>query len=84
MTIQEREEIFSKEILTVDDITKLFECGLTTAYKIIREIKAKFDRLKISGIIHVQDYIDYYKLPQARYVLNKKEKTAHIPNATVC
>ena len=84
MTQQEREEIFAKEILTVDDIERLFNCSQSTAYKIIREVKSKFDRLKISGIIHVQDYIEFYKLPQARYVFNKKEKTAHTHNATVC
>lgn len=73
MTQREREEIFSKEVLTADDFCKLFEVAKPTGYQIIREIKAKYDRTKIKGIVHVQDYLDYYELPQARFVFNKEK-----------
>ncbi len=83
MTLQEREEMFAKDVLTVKDLEKLFCCGYSSASKIMREIKDKCDRIKISGVLHVQDYLDFYKLPQARYVFSKKEKTAQHSNAAV-
>lgn len=76
MTAQEREEMFAKDVLTTKDFEKLFCCKSTTASKIMREIKSKCDRVGVSGIIHVQDYLDFYKLPQARYVFKQKEKIA--------
>lgn len=79
MTQKEREEIFSKEVLTADDMCKLFEVAKPTGYQIIREIKARCDRLHIKGVVHVQDYIDYYRLPQARFVFGVKKEKAHRP-----
>ena len=76
MTVQEREEMFAKDVLTISDFEKLFSCKKSTAGKIMREIKSKRDRIKVTGIIHVQDYLDFYKLPQARYVFKQKQKTA--------
>ena len=76
MTQNEREAIFAKEVLTADDMCKLFGVAKPTGYQMIREIKSRCDRLHIKGVIHVQDYIDYYRLPQARFVFGgRKEKT---------
>ena len=64
MTYAEREEIFAKEVLDVKDIQKMFECDKGAAYKLIRRIRAgSADRLGIEGKCHIQDYIDYFKLP---------------------
>ena len=45
MTAEERREMFSKEVLTAEDIAKLFDCSRTTAYTIIRNIKLRYNRL---------------------------------------
>ena len=76
MTAQEREEMFARDVLTTKDIETLLCSKSTTASKIMREIKNKCDRVGVSGIVHVQDYLDFFKLPQARYVFKQKEKIA--------
>ena len=70
MTTEERNEMFSREILSADDIAKLFDVSKHTAYVIIRNIKLKSDRLDdgtpgrttLTGKVHVQDYLDCYGL----------------------
>ena len=68
MTYAEREEIFSKEALSITDMQILLGVGYCEAAKIIRNIKRRTDRLGIQGRIHVQDYLDYFQLPPDRYV----------------
>lgn len=64
MTAEERREIFAKEILTADDIVRLYACSRHTAYEIIRNIKLRYNRLgdKFPGKVHIQDYLDCYGL----------------------
>ena len=65
MTYARREEIFSKELLSIDDIQELCGIGYQSAAKIIRDIKRGLTfngqrlRLNIRGYIHTQDYLDY-------------------------
>lgn len=68
MTYAEREEIFSKEYLSIADIQILLGLQYQDAAKTIRNIKRRTDRLGIRGKIHVQDYLDYYKIPADRYL----------------
>ncbi len=56
MTIQ---EVLQKEVFNNDDIKVIFQCGKSTAYKIIREIKSVSDRIGISGRVHRKDYEDF-------------------------
>lgn len=64
MTFKEREEIFSKDYLTIEDLQKILGLDYWTAAKTIREIKRKTDRLGgIRGKLHVQDYFDYFGIP---------------------
>lgn len=74
MTWQDREEIFAKEVLTIDDMQKLLNCGYEKARETILLIKSKSDRLKISGICHIQDYIDCFGLNIDRFLMPKKER----------
>lgn len=67
MTYSEREQIFSKDYLTIADMQELLGLSYGDAAKVIREIKCKSDRLGIQGKVHVQDYLDYYELPVERY-----------------
>ena len=56
MTIQ---EILEKEVFNIEDIQVIFQCGKSTGYKIIRDIKAISNRVKLSGRVHKKDYEDY-------------------------
>lgn len=76
MTYSEREQIFSKDYLTIADMQELLGLSYGDAAKVIREIKRKSDRLGIQGKVHVQDYLDYYELPVERY---KKENVGITP-----
>jgi hypothetical protein len=74
MTMQERNEIFAKDYLTIDDVGKLQSTTYGVAARIIRNIKSELtmsDKYNKQGIrpsprgkIHVQDYLDYYRLPR--------------------
>ncbi len=68
MTYTEREKIFSKEALSINDMQLLLGVGYCEAAKIIRNIKRRTDRLGVKGKIHVQDYLDYFQIPPDRYV----------------
>lgn len=57
MTAQEILE--KKEVLKVQDIMQIFDCGQGLAYKIIKAIKSVSDRLELGGRIHKNDYFDY-------------------------
>lgn len=81
MTYALREEIFSKDVLTIEDVGNLLCMGYAEAAKKIREIKRKlqFDgkgvRLDYNGRLHVQDYLDYFNITdQSRYVKRKIEE----------
>ena len=75
-TYAQREQIFAKEYLDVNDFMCLFGIGLPSAYKLMREIKRKTDRLKISGRVHIQDYFEYFDiLETSRYVQPKEVKS---------
>ena len=73
MTYIEREEMFSKDYLTIKDVEKLLGLEYNEAAKQIRdikrglELKGKTLRLKMQGRLHVQDYLDYYNLSAERY-----------------
>lgn len=63
MTYERREEIFSKEVLTISDIQELFDISASEASRKIKEIKrCGGDRIKIQGRLHIQDYFDYYNI----------------------
>lgn len=78
ITPQRRAEIFAKEVLTTSDIAELCCVKTTKASEIIRVVKSKNDRLDIAGVIHIQDYIDFYHLDISRYVFLKKERLYEI------
>lgn len=74
MTYAEREEIFSKEYLSISDIQKLLGLDYNTASTLIRTIKLFGDRLKVRGKIHIQDYLDYYHLDGSSLRYSKQEE----------
>ena len=75
-TYTQREQIFAKEYLDVNDFMRLFGISLSSAYKLIREVKRNSDRLKIQGRVHIQDYFEYFDIPDtSRYVQPKEVKS---------
>ena len=68
MTYSRREEIFSKDYISIADMQDLLGMGYDDAAKMIRDIKRslKFGgakvRLNVQGRLHVQDYLDYFKI----------------------
>ncbi len=67
MTYEERDEIFAKDYLSIEDIMRLLDLSYGDAASVIRDIRRTHDRLHRQGKIHVQDYIDYFQLDIARY-----------------
>ena len=68
MNFQEREEIFSKEILSISDFEKITGMSRQASAKLIRQIRYKYDRLKIEGYLHIEDYFLYFNITdKARY-----------------
>ena len=68
MTYAKREEMFSKDYLSIGDIQELLGLHYQDAARTMRNIKRRTDRLGIRGKLHVQDYLDYFKIPPDRYV----------------
>ena len=60
MTMDIKEEIFSQEYLSINDIGEILGLSYQMAAKKMREIKRKNDRLKLQGKLYIQDYFDYF------------------------
>ena len=81
MTIEERQEIFSKECLSIDDFKKLFDMPYPSASEYMRKLKTKLTmgmgkelRMDINGKIHTLDYYEAVgaPIPANRYDLETK------------
>lgn len=69
MSYKEREQIFSKDYLTIEDIQSLLGLTYQMAARQIRNIKRRSDRLGIQGKIHTEDYFEYFNITdKQRYV----------------
>ena len=72
MTYARREEIFSKDYLTIADLQDLLGLKYQGAAEMMRNIKRELDmnpkyngqgvRLDIQGKLHTQDYLDYFNI----------------------
>ena len=63
MTYAEREEIFSKDVITTNDLMKLLNVQKSAASVKMQEIKrVAGDRLGIQGRVHIEDYLEYFKI----------------------
>jgi hypothetical protein len=69
MTYARREEIFSKDSLTIADLQELLGLTYQASAKKMREIKFRFDRLGVQGRLHTEDYFEYFRITdRTRYV----------------
>ena len=63
MTYAEREKIFSKETIRTSEIAELYDISLSEASQLVMRIKRTVgDRIGIKGRLHVQDYLNFFKL----------------------
>lgn len=68
MTYARREEIFSKEYLSIADLQELLDLKYQGAADLMRTIKRKLEyngqgvRLDIQGKLHIEDYFDYFRI----------------------
>jgi hypothetical protein len=72
MTYAKREEIFSKDYLTIADLQELLGLKYQGAAEMMRNIKRELNmnpkyngqgiRLDLQGKLHVQDYLDYFNI----------------------
>lgn len=85
MTMQDRQDIFSKEYLDLNDIQKLFGLSKTQASTLLNKMKTKITiglgrklRWEYQGKIHILDYLvwaDAANYPE-RYAMIEKEGEA--------
>jgi hypothetical protein len=74
MTYAEREKIFSKEVLTIEDFMLLYDLGYDKSSELMRDMRRSIKlknglRVDIQGRLHTQDYLDYLKIPSfERYI----------------
>ena len=71
MTYARREEIFSKDVITVSELQEIMGFGnRAQASQKINEIKRTVgDRLRMEGKIHIEDYLEYFNITdKQRYV----------------
>ena len=54
----------TKEVIRTKDLAEMLGVSKSTAYKIMAQIKAKSDRLGLSGMIHKSDYDRYFGTTQ--------------------
>lgn len=83
ITPERRAEILAQEVLDAENIQELYGCHINKAYEIIKEIKKRHDRVKISGIVHIQDYLDFFNLPPDRYVMPKHKRSYEIDESEI-
>ena len=72
MNYVNREEIFSKDYLTIRDMEILLGTTYQVAARLIRQIKFKTDRLGLRGKIHIEDYFDYYNITDRQRYLKQE------------
>ena len=70
MTYTEREQIFSKDYITTQELQALLGySNISGASAKMSEIKRVVgDRLGVKGKIHVEDYLAYFKIKTDRYL----------------
>ena len=70
MTYTEREQIFSKDYITTQELQVLLGySNISGASAKMSEIKRVVgDRLGIKGKIHTEDYLEYFKIKTDRYL----------------
>lgn len=76
MTYARREEIFSKETMSIKEFGEIMNLSYQVAARLIREIKRKSSRPQIQGVLFIEDYFCYYKITdRQRYTRGDNNET---------
>ena len=74
MTYARREEIFSKETMSITEFGEVMNLTYQMAARVIRDIKKASNRPQIQGKLLVEDFFDYYGITdKQRYVKEQIE-----------
>lgn len=78
MTYERREQIFSKECLSISDLEELFDISYSSAQNLMANIRLKAERTDfIIGHCLVEDYLNFFKIKdRSRYVRKMNDKDA--------
>lgn len=69
MTYARREEIFSKETMSINEFGEVMNLSYQMSAKVIRDIKRVSERPQMQGVLLIEDFFDYYKIiDKQRYV----------------
>lgn len=69
MTYARREEIFSKETMSIEEFGEVMCLSYQMAARVIRNIKRTSNRPQIQGVLLIEDFFDYYGITdKQRYV----------------
>lgn len=56
-----KEELFNNaQYLSIKDLMRVYDCGYNVAFRIMREIKAVSDIMKVKGKVTLSDYERWY------------------------
>ena len=82
MTFARREEIFSKDIITIPELQELLALpSYGEAARVMRNIKRSYDRFPVNGKLHVEDYKAYFSISEdnQRYYPERKDPEKLMP-----
>lgn len=71
MTYARREEIFSKETMSIKEFGEIMNLSYQMSARIIREIKRKSIRPQIQGVLFIEDFFDYYEIADKQRYLRR-------------
>ena len=72
MTYARREEIFSKEVMSISEFCEVMNLSYQMAARVIRNIKRASARPQIQGVLLIEDFFDYYGITdKQRYIKNE-------------
>lgn len=73
MTYARREEIFSKETMSITEFGEVMNLSYQMAARVIRDIKRTSNRPQIQGVLFVEDFFDYYGITDKQRYVRKLE-----------
>lgn len=83
MTFARREEIFSKDVITIEELRELLDLpSYGEAARMMRNIKRRFDRYPVQGKLHVEDYKAFFEITEdnLRYYPSGSDPNALMPS----
>ena len=70
MTYSRREEIFSKETMSIAEFGEVMNLSYQMAARKIREIKRTSERPQMQGVLLVEDFFDFFHITDKHRSLN--------------